>query len=204
MANTLSGPTLLEIPGQLFETSSFCLLVSNHWGSDSPNYRQLIRASVREKLVSLDDNTPYSQILALEVLPTSEKHGISISHTQGMGGYLLDSGKRHIGLDIEPTSRVNSETWQRLMRQHPANSMFATAELDQTQAWTALEASFKASSQAGFAAYLNELIVSKWNVHESGYIDFEMSSVRAPVTSKVFGVTFKHSTFDISVAAIFS
>lgn len=204
MASTISGPTPLEIPGQFFESYNSCLLVSKGWGSDSPQYRQLIRASVRESLISYGDHTPYSQLLALDVLPTSTKYGISISHTLGLGGYLLYKDNRFVGLDIEPISRVSPETWQRLMSQHSANSLFASIQLDHTQAWTALEASFKAFSQAGYAKYLNELIVLKWDIHETQYIEFEMCSVRAPATSKLFGVTFKHSNFYISAAAIFS
>lgn len=201
-------PTLVPLIGlpPPFSNPSFELWVSPLWnGKDTPN-RVSLRRSLKERLHDLGDSSPYSQICSLAFPPVSSSHGISISHTEGMGGFLISQTGLHIGLDIEREGRVSEATLARVYREPLANSVFATDLSDPTYIWVALEASFKAGSKHFALNVVSDLRVSFWNkLGQDTYsygID-PISSANAKNSLTIQGCIFKAQGFLISTAAIF-
>lgn len=202
MASTLPSSITLNLDQRIFPSGLGMCRMESLWGSDCPENRQLLRAQLRSSLMEFGDDSPYSQILALDVLPHSDRFGISISHTQGMGGFLIHSLTKGVGLDIETPDRVRPEVLKRALSPATANSLFAPLLARPTLAWTALEASFKALSRIGAAQLLSDIAVSSWEPEGLTTARFQAVSIRHPEAPKAEGLTVQLNGFQVSTAAI--
>jgi hypothetical protein len=203
MAKIIQSADLVVFPqNQVFKQETH-LHVLPEWGSDHGENRLKIRLALREHLSFLGEDLSSSNILSLEALPTANRFGVSISHTIGLGGFLLVRDTPFCGLDLEPIGRVSTETWRRIKREQSANSLFADTQIDPTQGWTALEASYKCLSPTGYAKVLSDISVSKWDVIGSNLIEFEAKSIKALMAPQIRGLSFKHQNFYVSAVAIF-
>ena len=119
----------------------FHIQLSTDMGSSNPEYRTLIRRNLslllQHQAAQFDEDT----VLDLSRPPVVPDYAISISHTEGAGGFLCAKTRAHqrIGFDIESRERVRPAIVKRVL---------ATGEAFNegliTQHWCAKEAVVKA------------------------------------------------------------
>lgn len=119
----------------------FHIQLSTEMGSSNPEYRTLIRqnlsSQLRHQATQFDENV----VLDLSRPPSIPSYAISISHTEGAGGYLYSKALAHqrIGFDIESRERVRPAIVKRVLAPGEA---FDEGRV--TQHWCAKEAVVKA------------------------------------------------------------
>lgn len=123
----------------------FHIHLSTDMGSSNPEYRTLIRRNLslllRHQAAQFDE----SAILDLSRPPVVPDYAISISHTEGAGGFLYAKTHAHlrVGFDIESRERVRPAIVKRVLAPGEA---FNESRI--TQHWCAKEAVVKALAHA--------------------------------------------------------
>ncbi len=145
------------------------LKLSGHFGAKNTNNRQLLRESLLKDLKSDGFKVIDQEILNLAALPKCEDLGISISHTEDIGGYLIGNGVKAVGFDIESTDRISEKVAQRIAKSnenYPAPDFY----------WGAKEATYKLLSTLGKApAVISEIEILKWEEDGCDAADFEFA-----------------------------
>ncbi len=119
--------------------------LSTEMGSSNPEYRTLIRQSLSSQLrhhaAQFDENA----IFDLSRPPVVPGYAISISHTEGAGGFLYAQAHAHqrIGFDIESRERVRPAIVKRVLAPDEAFDEGRVA-----RHWCAKEAAVKALAHA--------------------------------------------------------
>jgi phosphopantetheinyl transferase len=135
-------PVEIQQVKEALKLSSFELRLSPDWGSDQPEYRQHLHADLKVNSGPLDSAI------------------YSISHTLGLGGYVLSQQTEfQLGFDIEKADRVSPEIANRICKEA---SEFVSAPSPSTL-WTAKEAAFKALRGSHQPKVLSDISVGNWN-----------------------------------------
>jgi hypothetical protein len=177
---------------------SLLLKTASEWGSDQNNHRSLIRQDVLAALKELGDTiTHYSQIMSLEIPPTSDLASISISHTEGLGGFALSPKTEILGLDIERKDRVRTEVITRV-------SEDPTGAPSPTHQWSAMEASFKAISRHFPIKVLSQIDVSNWEERGPEIWSFVAHLISDPNAIKLNGLLIEDGDHLICISGNFT
>ncbi len=134
--------TALESFRRHLKVSDLNLQISEDWGSNNPQHRELIhqhRATLLEKTPDLNS---------------------SISHTHDLGIVALCSAP--IGVDIEKTSRVHSDVVRRIASAEEMQQAPSPAAL-----WCAKEASFKALRDFAQPSVVSAISIGNWTKIDS-------------------------------------
>lgn len=110
------------------------------WGSENPNYRTEIRKGILEYLKAHHPDQVANSVWDLEAPPMLKSLFVSISHTEGMGGFTLCS--KTVGLDIENTSRITQKIIDRVSTE---DELKACPKFELL--WPAKEAVFKSTTE---------------------------------------------------------
>ncbi|MFN8791380.1 MAG: 4'-phosphopantetheinyl transferase family protein [Bdellovibrionales bacterium] len=132
------------------------------WGSQHPQHRDLIRRALNEYLQREHPEEINESILDLETPPVLKKLRVSISHTQGLGGFVVSA--RSAGLDIEQTRRIRPEVLERISSEDERRRCPRPELL-----WTAKEAVFKCSSQY---VMITQISIDSWFVSQNETFQF--------------------------------
>lgn len=138
----------------------------------SYNHRLKIREHILNHYAKGSDH-----ILDLQLLPKTDQYYFSISHTKGLGGYVVSA--EPVGLDIENLSRLNSKLIERISNASERNLL-----LDPRWLWCIKEASFKVAS-------LNQITeVQLVSIHESHFETNLTLGFVKQVDSYIYAVAF--------------
>jgi len=110
------------------------------WGSQHSGHRELIRQALHTYLEREHPEQINESILDLETPPVPKFLRVSISHTHGLGGFVVCS--RSVGLDIEQTSRISPKVLERISSEEERRRCPRPELL-----WVAKEAVFKCAPQ---------------------------------------------------------
>jgi hypothetical protein len=132
------------------------LKLSEKFGMKNSGNRKLIRESLLVDLKADGLKVVDSEVTNLDFLPTCKDVGISISHTNEVGGYVIGSGVKAVGFDIEVTDRVSKKLADRVAKSdeiYPAPDFF----------WCAKESAFKMLGSLGKAPQvISDLKITRW------------------------------------------
>lgn len=149
-------------PVEGFGAENFQCFVSPRFGSKNTDHRLQLRSSLLGELLKLQIEKTHIQfkselILDLKSLPKCKGFGISISHTENLGGFVLSEKFQNIGFDLEDPKRVTKAVVARMSSAEEILSMPDPAKL-----WIAKESSFKALSNHLKAAVISDIEVFDW------------------------------------------
>lgn len=128
------------ILSKLKSDETFHVDIRSTWGSENPNYRAEIRKGILEYLKLNHPNEITQSVWDLDSPPVLPSMFVSISHTNGMGGFVLSS--KSLGFDIEDKSRITQKIIDRVSTEEELKSC-PNFEL----LWPAKEAIFKCSTE---------------------------------------------------------
>ncbi len=114
--------------------------IKDSWGSENLNFRSEIRQAILDYLKAHHPGEATDTILDLDAPPILKSMFVSISHCQGMGGFVLSS--KSLGFDIEDTSRITQKIIDRVSSDDEIKSCPQFELL-----WPAKEAIFKCSTE---------------------------------------------------------
>jgi len=182
-----------------FIVPDILLFLKDYSSTPPENLRELIR----KDLVSTA-NLEYSNLMDsfsnwsdLHQIPNSNKLGVSISHTQMYGGFILSSKYLKIGLDLEFVDRIRPEIVQRVSTK---NEVLMAP--DAYRLWTAKEASFKAHYPKN-PEVLSKIQIENWQQLDSGIYTFEfMSPELTSHNLKGNGWNFNKKRLNLSICSI--
>lgn len=122
--------------------------------------------------------TSHREQIHNELLKHTKFVDTSISHTREMGGYVgicsSDKFKKHIGFDIEATSRVTQAIARRVcLTQEEFDQAPSPAHL-----WVAKEAAFKALRGCGQPKTVSKIEISDWVEYKSQIWGFRLHNWR--------------------------
>ncbi len=151
------------------------LKLSGRFGALNKDNRKSIRESLLLDLKSDGVTVIDSDILNLDKLPKCTSTGISISHTDEIGGYVIGSGVQAVGFDIESTDRVTDKVVQRIAaadENYPAPDFY----------WGAKESAYKLLSSIGVApAVISDVKILKWEEDGASAAEFEFAGGKGRV-----------------------
>lgn len=151
------------------------LKLSEKFGMKNTNNRKLIRESLLVDLKADGYKVVDSAVTNLDFLPTCSDVGISISHTNEIGGYVIGSGVRAVGLDIEVTDRVSKKLADRVKKSdenYPAPDFF----------WCAKESAYKMLGSLGKAPLvISDLKITSWSDLSAGAAEFKFDGGQGKV-----------------------
>ncbi len=110
------------------------------WGDENPDYRLSIRKGLFEYLKNNHPDEIADSVWDLETPPVLKSLFISISHSHGMGGFIVCTWS--VGLDIENTTRISEKIVERVSSEEELKSCPEFELL-----WPAKEAIFKCSTE---------------------------------------------------------
>lgn len=132
----------------------FAIQTSPTFASVMPDHRMQIRCAIkefilshstsREKHFSAEFAEGISNLLNLELRPRVPGWGISISHCAELGGFITGPSSRHIGLDLEVSSRVTPQLANRIAIHPGEKTILGRLENSEALFWVAKEAAIKA------------------------------------------------------------
>lgn len=110
------------------------------WGSENPNHRSAIREAIFNYLQQCHPEEVQDSILDLQKLPTLKNLDVSITHSRGMGGFVVCS--HDVGVDVEEPSRITQRILERMctpqeLKEAPVKELL----------WAAKEAVLKCDAQ---------------------------------------------------------
>ncbi len=157
--------TRFKLPNQPvegFDAESFDCFLSPRFGAKHTDHRLQLRTSLLGELQKLQLDKTYIQfksdlVLSLNSLPYCKGIGISVSHIESLGGFVLSEKYQDIGFDLEDPKRVSQSIVARMSSAEEVKNMPTPAKL-----WTAKESAFKAISQKLKAEVLSEIEVCDW------------------------------------------
>lgn len=116
------------------------LVLKEEWSSKNPEFRQRIRESLLKAIgtVSSVTEAQREELLDLMRVPSHPHVGISISHNQKCGGFVIDPDGNGMGLDAELIVRVKEKVVARAAKAREMAAAPSAADL-----WTAKEAALK-------------------------------------------------------------
>jgi hypothetical protein len=131
--------------------------IREDWGSQNPDHRLLIRKGILEYLKLSYPDQLSDSLWDLETPPVLKNLFVSISHSDGMGGFILSN--KSIGLDIEKTIRLTEALVSRVSTPEEIQSC-----PDPKLLWTCKEAVFKCSPQFYTISHVH---IDQWTVSEA-------------------------------------
>ena len=114
--------------------------IRSEWGSENPNFRTEIRKGILDYLKIHHPDQVADSLWDLNAPPVLKSLFVSISHCQGMGGFVLSS--KSLGFDIEDTSRITQKIIDRVSSEEELKACPQFELL-----WPAKEATFKCSTE---------------------------------------------------------
>lgn len=152
---------------QTLGINHLAIVVRSDWGSNSAHYRESIHVDLKKQIA--------------KACPFSDS---SISHSQGLGGYVLsifDTNRAYqIGFDIEETRRVRPELAKRVSY---SEEEFTSSE-SPASLWVAKESSFKCLKGPKQPLVVSEIEIGEWRKVNSR---FDIMLVK---NAKKFGFNF--------------
>lgn len=148
--------------GEVFYTD-----IRDTWGSEKPNFRSEIRQAILDYLKAHHPTEATDKILDLDAPPILKSMFVSISHCQGMGGFVLSS--KSLGFDIEDTSRITQKIIDRISSEDEIKSCPQVELL-----WPAKEATFKCSTEFYTISHIQIL---KWDKSQNDTYSFSSLTV---------------------------
>lgn len=143
------------------------LKLSEKFGTNHPGNRKLIRESLLVDLKADGYSVVDSAVTNLDFLPTCSDVGISISHTNEIGGYVIGCRVKAVGFDIESTDRVSKKLADRIARSdenYPAPDFF----------WCAKESAYKMLGFLGKApVVISDLKIQSWSEDGASGAEFK-------------------------------
>lgn len=143
------------------------LKLSEKFGMKNSENRKLIRESLLVDLKADGYKVVDSAVTNLDFLPTCSDVGISISHTNEIGGYVIGCGVKAVGFDVESTDRVSQKLAQRIAQSaenYPAPDFF----------WCAKESAYKMLGSLGKApAVISDLKIQSWSEDGASAAEFK-------------------------------
>jgi phosphopantetheinyl transferase (holo-ACP synthase) len=162
-----------------------------------------LRLQIRKDLISCaesqftDHKNSLSHWLDLNTIPQSDKLGVSISHSQSIGGFILSSIHLKIGLDLEFIDRIQPEVIKRISS--PSEIKQAP---DIYRLWTAKEASFKSFYPNG-PEVLSKVHIQNWQQLDSNTYTFEFKDPELTTQNlKGKGWNFNKKRLNLSICSI--
>ncbi len=132
----------------------FHVEIKASWGSENLSFRSAIRQAILAYLKTHHPAEATDALLNLDAPPVLKSMFVSISHCQGMGGFVLSS--RALGFDIEDTSRITQKIIDRVSSPDEIKSCPQFELL-----WPAKEATFKCSTEFYTISHIHILTWSK-------------------------------------------
>lgn len=157
------------------------------WGSDNRDGRARLRAAISHdaQFDASDLNTP----------PESASFAISISHTLGLGGYVIAPRPFAVGLDIEIFARIREPIVRRVSSRAEIESAPDLAFL-----WTAKEAVFKSLLGPDQPRVLSVITIDGWQkVSHSVGLESKIKSAFEFRSRGGQGVVFRDEKFAFAV-----
>lgn len=160
------------------EDPSLELFLNDHWGSHHPQYRQLLHTDLKLRGRVADS---------------------SISHTEGLGGYLVSQNHSHkIGFDLEVVERVKPEVARRICE--------TAAEFEEAPSpaslWAAKEASYKALKGPQQPLVVMQIRIGGWQKHASQIETCRIENHQKLEVSVTKGITYLHSGYVYSFFSV--
>lgn len=154
------------------------IFLQENWGSYEKNYRQHLHTDLKLRGTFVDS---------------------SISHTEGLGGYILTQKlNSKIGMDIEVVERVRPEIAKRICAEA---SEFANAP-SPASLWAAKEASFKALKGPKQPQVVAEIVINHWQNHSSQYETCRLENLRKLEKSVAKGIVITKLGFVFSFFSV--
>lgn len=150
----------LEAIEQCFPGINLKIFLDDDWGSEAHEFRLCLRKAIISKLTSPGSSVSKQvsdTLLDLTRPPQLNDLKISISHAQGLGGWVQAETSSELGFDIEVSSRLRIHPVKRISSPQELTSAPSPAHL-----WTAKEASFKALSYKYSLQTLSQIETQKW------------------------------------------
>jgi phosphopantetheinyl transferase (holo-ACP synthase) len=170
----------------LYSSETFFSDVRKSWGSENPNYRTEIRKGILEYLKLHHPEQVADSIWDLDAPPILKSMFVSISHCNGMGGFVLCS--KSIGFDIEEKSRISEKIIERVSTPEELSSCPDFGLL-----WPAKEAIFKNSTEFYTISHIQ---VSNWQLSQNGIYNFTSLSANGSAfldQDHLYAIAFKKS-----------
>lgn len=142
----------------------FQFRVNAQWGSGLEDGRGRLRADIRSTLL------PNEDISHLNARPRMNSHSVSISHTQGLGGWVSVRRPLRVGFDIERAERLTPEVIRRISTPDEINR-----SPDYRLIWTAKESAFKALDD-GQPAVISKIELGSWSAVGDNLFYFNLAS----------------------------
>jgi hypothetical protein len=130
--------------------------LSEDWGSQHPNHRLNLRQGLKHFLEQQGERAS-SDFDDLEKRPINAAWSLSISHTDGLGGFVALRSPDRIGFDIEVPSRIQPNLIQRLSS---PTELAAAPQL--RLLWTAKEAVFKSLPSSIQPKVMSHIQIRDW------------------------------------------
>jgi len=161
-------------PLEGFETESFECFLSERFAAKNSDHRLQLRMSLLGELQKRQIDKTHIQfksdlILDLDRVPHCKGIGISVSHIESLGGFVLSEKYQDIGFDLEDPKRVTEAIVARMSSAEEVKNMPDPAKL-----WIAKESAFKAISAKLKAGILSEIEVCDWQKQEPDLLVFSI------------------------------
>jgi len=171
MANIEFTQIELSLIQQELNDPTIEIFLKKDWGSENQNYRQYLHTDLKLRGSVADS---------------------SISHTDGLGGYVLTQNWRtKVGFDIEVIERVRPELARRICN---TEEEFRIAPKP-ASLWAAKEASFKALKGPHQPVVVTEITIGSWMAPHSQYETCRIDNLQKFNLSVAKGVVFLKSGF---------
>lgn len=147
------------------------IFLKKDWGSENKNYRQHLHTDLKLRGSMVDS---------------------SISHTDGLGGYILTQNPNtKVGFDIEVIDRVRPELARRICN---TEEEFQLAR-NPASLWAAKEASFKALKGPYQPVVVTEISIGSWEIPSSQYETCRINNLHKFNLSVAKGIVLLKSGF---------
>lgn len=136
------------------------------WGSNHPQTRAAIRASITAELNYLTDKDR-QKLADLSQPPRVSAWSVSISHAPNLGGWLAVPRPHRVGLDVEKYDRLKANLIRRT-----SSSEEMQAAPDPLLLWSAKESLYKSLEDAQPPAF-SQILIDTWQTATDGFFLFE-------------------------------
>lgn len=136
------------------------LFLNPDWGQDRQLLRRALQQSLRDEMweafITLEE---LHRVLDLEQVPCFHQLFVSISHTKGLGGFVIS--RQAVGLDFENAARVREALARRISSEEELHTAPSPGFL-----WAAKEAAYKALLSFHQPKVISEIAVGEWSLEK--------------------------------------
>jgi 4'-phosphopantetheinyl transferase len=162
---------------RILYSQELVIALKNEWGSQQAGHSDLIHKDLDSQVRPGD--------------------GSSISHTTGIGGYVIvrTSPPWRVGFDLEVIARVTPAVARRVSYSKEEFSNAPSSE----SLWTAKEAAYKALKGPSQPSVVTELHIGSWDTFDSQIETFRLENLQAFEFSVGYGLVFKKFPYCFSI-----